>query len=325
MNQLAIALGWLAIQVTLALLPAIALHLVASRRGPTTGSWLAAASLAMIVGISVLAIIPRPQLRFIPVPAQRQSPASTRSSALHEPGDRQETDADAPAAGHFLSLAQVNAIWRQVGSLLTLPAAPNSHWPGVVAWAALMGVGWGLLRLLLGLWAVHECRRRAIRIDDADAIRLLESLKTAMQCDVAIELRELADLATPATAGWRRPMVFLPDDWRSWSENDLRAVLAHELAHIQRSDYLIGLMARLALALHFYHPLVRWLAGRLQAQQELAADAVGVRFGGGRGAYLAVLSRMALCQDREISWGPAQSVLAGARNLDQEDQDVENS
>ena len=307
MNQLGIALGWLAIQVTLAMLPAIALHLVASRRGPVAGSWLAAAGLAMIVGISVLAIIPRPQFPILFVPAQGQSLSVNVSSAVHKPGDRQGSAADAPAAGHFLSLEQVHAIWQRVGSRLTLPAASNSPWPGIVAWAALIGMSWGLLRLLLGLWAVHECRRRAIRVDEADAIRLLESLKTAMHCDAVIELRELPDLGTPATAGWRRPMVLLPDDWRSWSENDRRAVLAHELAHIQRSDYIVGLLARLAVALHFYHPLVRWLAGRLQAQQELAADAVGVRFGGGRGPYLAVLSRMALGQDREISWWPARA------------------
>ena len=136
---------------------------------------------------------------------------------------------------------------------------------------------------------------------------MLESLKTAMHCDAAIELLVLPDLATPATAGWWRPMVLLPDDWRSWSESDLRAVLAHELAHIQRSDYIVGLMARLVVALHFYHPLVRWLAGRLQSQQELAADIVGARFAGGHGIYLAVLSRMALRQDREIYWWPARA------------------
>ena len=48
------------------------------------------------------------------------------------------------------------------------------------------------------------------------------------------------------------------------------------------ADYATGLIARLALALKFYHPLVRWMAGRLQMQQELAADALGARFAGGR-------------------------------------------
>ena len=63
-------------------------------------------------------------------------------------------------------------------------------------------------------------------------------------------------------------------------------MLAHELAHIVRGDYAAGLMARLAVVLNYYHPLVRWMAGRLQLQQEQAADAMGARFAGGSTRYL---------------------------------------
>ncbi len=308
MNALGIALGCLAIQISLAMLPATALHLLASRRGPVAGSWMAAASLAMIVGLTALAWLPRPE---IGGEAMARTMSQTRepdvSPALPDAGNHKQSAVGSPAFEGFLSLTQAQAIWRRLGSRLALNAAPWMRWAGIAALAALIGMGGGLFRLLLGLWAVHECRRRGKRIDDDAAIRLLESLKTDMNCDTSIEFRELPDLATPATAGWRRPMVLLPGEWRSWSESDLRAVFAHELAHIQRSDYIVGLMARLAVAMHFYHPLVRWMALRLQAQQELAADAVGARFAGGRGPYLAVLSRMALRQDREISWWPARA------------------
>jgi len=316
MNELGIALGCLAIQITLAMLPAAALHLLASRRGPVAGSWMAAGSLAMIVGLTALVLLPWPE---IGGEAMARTVSQTRepdvSPALPDAGNHRQSAVGSPASEGFLSLTQAQAIWRRLGSRLTLNAAPWMRWAGIAALAALIGMGWGLFRLLLGLWAVHECRRRGKRIDDDAAIRLLESLKTAMNCDTSIEFRELPDLATPATAGWRRPMVLLPGEWRSWSECDMRAVLAHELAHIQRSDYIVGLMARLAVALHYYHPLVRWMALRLQAQQELAADAVGARFAGGRGPYLAVLSRMALRQDREISWWPARAFLPARGTL----------
>ena len=65
-------------------------------------------------------------------------------------------------------------------------------------------------------------------------------------------------------------------------------------------------MARLAVAILVYHPLVCWMAGRLQLQQELAADAVGARFARGRGPYLLALSR--LCLSREDGQSP---MLAG--------------
>jgi len=76
MNELGIALGWLAIQITLAMLPAVGLHLLASRRGPAAGSWMAAASLAMIVGLTMLAFLPRPEIK-------REKAASTLSQ-YHE-------------------------------------------------------------------------------------------------------------------------------------------------------------------------------------------------------------------------------------------------
>ena len=124
-----------------------------------------------------------------------------------------------------------------------------------------------------------------------------------------VELREVADLAGPATAGWRRPVVLLPDDWRSWDESERRAVLAHELAHVVRGDYAAGLIARLAVALNDYHPLVHWVAGRLRLQQELAADAIGARHAGGRGGYLVALSRLALKQDGRSPCWPARAFL----------------
>jgi hypothetical protein len=107
----------------------------------------------------------------------------------------------------------------------------------------------------------------------------------------------------------------LPHDWRTWREADRRAVLAHELAHIQRSDYSAGLVARLALVLNAYHPLVHWMAGRLQLQQELAADAVAARFAGGREAYLHTLARLALEQDGPSPGWPLRAFLTGRGTL----------
>jgi hypothetical protein len=126
-----------------------------------------------------------------------------------------------------------------------------------------------------------------------------------------VELREVPGLSTPATAGVWRPVILLPGDWRTWGASDRRAVLAHELAHVLRRDYAAGLLARFAVSLQFYHPLVRWMAGRLQLEQELAADALGARFAGGRGSYLVALSRLTLRQDGRSPCWPARAFLPG--------------
>jgi len=174
---------------------------------------------------------------------------------------------------------------------------------------ALAGMGYSLVRLLIGLWAVGASRRRARIIDDPELISLLDALRAEMGCSRRVELREAADLSTPATAGWMRPVVLLPGDWRSWSDDDRRAVLAHELAHVVRGDYAAGLVARFALVLNFHHPLVRWLAGRLSLQQEQAADALGARFAGGREGYMKALARLALKQDGRSPRWPAREFL----------------
>ncbi len=98
----------------------------------------------------------------------------------------------------------------------------------------------------------------------------------------------------PATMGWRRPVILLPMTWRRWTDGELRSALAHELAHIAAGDFLNGLVAQLAAAIHFYHPLLRQLMNRLRLRREMAADALAARHAGGRREYVRALARLAL-------------------------------
>ena len=84
---------------------------------------------------------------------------------------------------------------------------------------------------------------------------------------------------------------------------------AHELAHVCRGDFLVGLLAQLSVAVQFYHPLAHWLSARLRLEQELAADAWSAQLSGGRLPYLTTLAQMALRRDdRGLSW-PARAFL----------------
>jgi hypothetical protein len=205
--------------------------------------------------------------------------------------------------------------WTRFERAAAEPAARSRPWSRLLAVVALAGTGVGLLRLFTGLWAVGICRRRGRVVDDPELAGVLHELRGLMHCRPHVEIREAADLTTAATAGWLRPALLLPHDWRSWSNSERRAVLAHELAHIIRGDYAVGLLARLAVALHYYHPVVRWIAGRLQLQQEQAADALGARFAGGRASYLVALSSLALKQDGQSPCWPAREFLAAQGTL----------
>jgi hypothetical protein len=191
----------------------------------------------------------------------------------------------------------------------------NGQLPGFVAAGFLAGTGFCLLRLLLGLWAVHHCRRRSQLVEDPALHTLAETLQSEMNCRRKVEIRESTELTTAATVGWRHPVLFLPKDWHTWSDTERCAVLAHELAHIGRCDYVTGLVARVSVALHFYHPLVYWMAGRLHLQQELAADAWGAQFAGGRGPYLRALAQLALRHEGPLPAWPVRTFLPARGTL----------
>jgi beta-lactamase regulating signal transducer with metallopeptidase domain len=135
----------------------------------------------------------------------------------------------------------------------------------------------------------HPYRRRTQPVGDEALNALLESLHLRLGCLRPVELRESAEIAAPATVGWRRRLILLPPQWREWSEAERQAVLAHEVAHIVRGDFVAWFVAQLGVVLHFYNPLVHWLARRLRIEQELAADALGAMAAGGSGTYLSKL------------------------------------
>jgi len=163
--------------------------------------------------------------------------------------------------------------------------------PGVML---LAGIIWNLLRLAVGWWQLHRFRQRSAPIDSPSLSESLDIVQAALSLRSPVELRETVEMTSPATIGWWRPVVILPADWEDWNEEERLGVLAHELAHISRHDFLTGLFSQLVLSLHFYHPLINWLVNRLHLEQELAADAAAVRVLGGQKPYLKMLAGMAL-------------------------------
>ena len=106
-------------------------------------------------------------------------------------------------------------------------------------------------------------------------------------------VRESESISVPLTIGQIMPTILLPIGWREWDSAKLRAVLAHEEAHIRRADWAIGVMARINCCVFWFHPLAWWLKRQLALLAEHACDDSALMQVGDRQQYARALLEIA--------------------------------
>ncbi len=87
------------------------------------------------------------------------------------------------------------------------------------------------------------------------------------------------EIGIPFTRGVFRPAIFLPDVAHEWTRERLEFVLAHELAHVRRHDYLTQIPAQIVCALFWFHPLVWFAAFQMRKERERACDDMVLNLG----------------------------------------------
>jgi WD40 repeat protein/beta-lactamase regulating signal transducer with metallopeptidase domain len=178
------------------------------------------------------------------------------------------------------------------------PAEPLRSAPsvtGILVGVWLFGAALYLMRAGMSLAILYVCAWRARPIRDEEWAECRDSLPDRADRP-RVALRESRVVGSPLTLGLFRSVILLPKGWRDWSLEQLRLVLAHELAHVRRRDFIAGLVSELAVCLCWFHPLVRFLAGRLRLEQEYAADAEAASAAGDAMDYIRCLARLALEQ-----------------------------
>ena len=127
-------------------------------------------------------------------------------------------------------------------------------------------------------------------------------------------LRSDAEIV-PMTVGLRRPAIILPAGEANWTGERLRAVLLHEIAHVQRKDCVAQALAEIVASFYWFNPLI-WLAlRRLRAERERACDDLVLLAGCRASDYAAHLLDLAgSLEKRHLS--PSAIAMAGASNLE---------
>lgn len=135
----------------------------------------------------------------------------------------------------------------------------------------------------------------------------------------SIALRESVGATVPAVIGWLRPVILLPVSLMlGLTPQMIEAVLAHELAHIRRHDYLVNLLQTAGETILFYHPAVWWVGKKIRQERENCCDDLAVAACGDALMYaraLTALEAIRCASPRLAVAATAGSLLARIRRL----------
>ncbi len=167
-----------------------------------------------------------------------------------------------------------------VSALSVWPARIDAAMPWIVLiWSA--GACTLSLRMATGLLWIERLRGLPQGAGHAAWQARLDALAFRFGMRPRVALRLVDSLDSPASAGWLRPVVLLPSALLTRMPVDLiEALLAHELAHIRRHDYLVNLLQGVVEALLFYHPVTWWLSRRIRIEREHIADQLAAQVTG---------------------------------------------
>ena len=154
-----------------------------------------------------------------------------------------------------------------------------------------------LMRLLLGLYQVGQLRQSALVADDSyQAIcrRLTKRLNIQRRVTVYLSDR----VVSPISFGWLSPCILIP---RKLSLGQFELVVIHELAHVQRLDWLTNLFSHLIGVIFFFHPFYHFLNRELTYLRERICDDWVIQLTGERKNYAQCLLDLVRHRDRAIS------------------------
>ena len=179
-------------------------------------------------------------------------------------------------------------------------------------------VGWlfgvlGLSLWHLGGWRQLQRLRRQMVKDVAPALTVkLSQLSKSLGISTAVGLVESALVQVPTVVGHLKPVILLPASaLTGLSAEQIEAILAHELAHIKRCDYLVNMLQTVVEILGFYHPAVWWVSHKIRVERENCCDDMAVDLCSDKLCYAKALTTMEEIRAKQ----PALAVAASGGNL----------
>ena len=156
----------------------------------------------------------------------------------------------------------------------------NENLPLIVSvW--LMGVVFFIVKMLGGLLYIQHLKNRYNEPLSDFWQQKMEVIAQQIPLKKSVALLESALVKVPMVVGYLKPVILMPiGAVNALSQEQVEAILAHELAHIYRNDYLLNILQTFVEALFYFHPAVWWISGNIRLERENCCDDLAVKLCG---------------------------------------------
>lgn len=198
--------------------------------------------------------------------------------------------------------------WRD--RLLVWVATTRQSLPAIVAiW--LMGVLFLSSRLMVSWMRARRLTQRNAVEASIEWQRVAARISKALGLRRAVALLQSAAVEVPSVIGSLKPVILLPaSTLTGLTPEQIEMVLAHELAHIRRHDFLVNLLQAVVETIMFYHPAVWWMSRRVREERENCCDDLAVAVCGNPIQYARALTRL-----EELRSAPSLLIAANGGSL----------
>ena len=224
---------------------------------------------------------------------------------------------------HPLIWAQTIAAWFTPpgNAVFSLPLGqPGSLWASLLSCAVVIVWLAGVLALSIRLlWNWHRVERLTYLGCTPMAPeweRRLRTLSRQIGVTHTVTLVESAMVSVPTVIGWLKPIILIPSSaLLGLNQRQLELVIAHELAHIARFDYLVNYFLLATETLFFYHPVIYLIGRGIRDEREQCCDDLVVSRCGGHYEYVTALSDLETLRSQHLLSEPLSNLAATGGNL----------
>ena len=179
----------------------------------------------------------------------------------------------------------------------------------------LLGIMLLSFRFAGGLLLVEKLKKSDHRVPNSWK-RRMNRLATSMGVHQKVRLVFSSKVTVPSITGWLKPVIIIPlSVINNLPPDEVESILAHELAHIKRHDYLVSILQAMVEIMMFFNPFVWWISNLINEERELCCDDMAIKAVGNHQAYIYALANLTMhATTNKVPVGQGVLAATGKKN-----------